>query len=323
MATVPLSGTNIRLLSGVPFSNDYKHTRWFDSLSQQTSYFLGKTVIHSMSEANYQRIEGKTFIRVNKSIDELWSTNYLMFQNAQYNTDWFYAFVTNLEYVQKGATNVHFEIDVFQTWKFDMNFKSSYVVREHCRLWNTDGTPVINTVDEGLNYGTDYEIVEATQYNPYGGIYFLVIVAKSTLHTFDGDPSFNYIHASLNGTPQPLSYYIHPFYIDFNFAIGATIDGTYTALNSIESLLTNIYSQTSAVNNIVSMYITQHIGVDVGYDSDNVAVILSPNDFEVVNVASAGTISTIYVKEKAAYSNSEINCGNKYSGFIMRMKANF
>jgi hypothetical protein len=26
MATVPLSGTNIRLLSGVPFSNDYKHS---------------------------------------------------------------------------------------------------------------------------------------------------------------------------------------------------------------------------------------------------------------------------------------------------------
>src|SRR6185312_11723432 len=157
MATVPLSGTNIRLLSGVPFSNDYKNTRWFDTKSEQTNYFTSKPLKHSMTEANFQRIEGFNFIAVNKSIDDLWGTNYIMFQNSQYNAKWFYGFVTKLEYVQKNRTNVHFQIDVFQTWKFEMNFKPSFVIREHCPLWNKDGSPIINTVDEGLNYGSEYD----------------------------------------------------------------------------------------------------------------------------------------------------------------------
>jgi hypothetical protein len=71
MATVPLSGTNIRLLSGVPFSNDYKHTRWFDSQSAQEDYFLGKTVVHSISQNTFQKIEGKNFIACNNNIDSL------------------------------------------------------------------------------------------------------------------------------------------------------------------------------------------------------------------------------------------------------------
>jgi hypothetical protein len=50
VAVVPASGTNIRLISGVPFSNDYKHTRWFDSVDQQTNYFLNRNVVHAANE---------------------------------------------------------------------------------------------------------------------------------------------------------------------------------------------------------------------------------------------------------------------------------
>jgi hypothetical protein len=67
MATVPLSGTNIRLLSGVPFSNDYKNTRWFDTQIAQTNYFLAKPTTHVASEHTFQRIEGRNFIRVKKA----------------------------------------------------------------------------------------------------------------------------------------------------------------------------------------------------------------------------------------------------------------
>src|SRR5690606_32605565 len=97
MATIPISGTNIRMLSNIPFSNDYKNTRWFDTKTAQTSYFMNKPVVHSMAETTFQRIEGQRYINTDKHIDDLWGTNYLMFQNAQYNNKWFYAFVTKLE----------------------------------------------------------------------------------------------------------------------------------------------------------------------------------------------------------------------------------
>ena len=64
MATVPLSGTNVRLLSGVPFYNDYKDTRWFDTKAAQTAYFLNRACPKSMQQATFQRFEDKTYISV-------------------------------------------------------------------------------------------------------------------------------------------------------------------------------------------------------------------------------------------------------------------
>ena len=127
MAVLPVSGTNIRLLTGVPFSNDYKHTRWFDTHQSQTNYFLAKQPVHIIKEANFQRDNGLTFINVDKSIDQLRTVNYVMFQNSEYHNKWFYAFVTRLEYVRKEMTRVHFQLDVFQTWKFDMQFQEETV----------------------------------------------------------------------------------------------------------------------------------------------------------------------------------------------------
>lgn len=313
MATVPLSGTNIRLLSGVPFSNDYKHSRWFDTLTQQTTYFTGKTVVHSMTQANFQRIEGKNFVSVNESIDSLWGTNYIMFQNAQYNNKWFYAFVTKLEYVQRNTTYVHFEIDVFQTWKFEMNFKPSYVVREHCKLWNSDGTPVINTIDEGLDYGAEYDIKGAGSYNPTP-LLFLVIVAKATLHVADGDPDSNYIKASMNGGPQPLSIYLHPF-DPFGGTPPIVVDGVLAELSTLKEILNQIYSLEGAVNNIVSLYITDHAGINFPIVDDE--FVADTSFFQTlipVNI-DGSTLTTLYVDEAISYSSTTIETRRKYIDF--------
>jgi hypothetical protein len=207
MATVPLSGTNIRLLSGVPFSNDYKHSRWFDTSTAQEDYFLGKTVVYSIPDNTFQRIEGKNFISVNQNIDALWGVNYVMFQNTSYNVKWFYGFVTKLEYRNKSTTHVHFEIDVLQTWMFTMNFKPSYVVREHCPLWNADGSPVVDLLDEGLDYGAEYDTVFTYQYQPNSGWKWLVILAKTPMHS----GSNTVATPTVIGTPQPLTVYMIPF----------------------------------------------------------------------------------------------------------------
>lgn len=314
MASLPLSGTNIRLLSGVPFSNDYKHTRYFETKEAQTSYFLGKTVVHSMVEAKFQRIEGRNYIKVNQSIDDLWGTNYVMFQNASYNNKWFYGFVTKLVYINVGATEVHFELDVYQTWHFEVTFKPSFVVREHCPLWQSPGVPVINTVDEGLNYGTDYDIVDVQHYQPLLNVMFLVIVCKATLHQETGDPGANYIHATTNGVAQPLSYYIIPFTPDFELPINVTIDGATQEMQTITSVLTSIYKQTSAVNNIVSMYITPHMGKNYTYNASDYAIVLNPNYFKIT-IVEGSSMPIVYVKDIYGYDSTEFDCGGKYEGY--------
>lgn len=318
MALVPVSGTNIRLLSGVPFSNDYKHTRWFDTSAEQTAYFDGKHVVHSMSEANFQRIEGKNFIAVNKSIDELWNTNYLMFQNTEYNSKWFYAFVTKLEYKQKKTTYVHFQIDVFQTWKFKVDFKPSYVIREHCKLWNDDGSPVVNTVDEGLNYGSEYDVVSINNHRAFEEIQFLVIVAKQKMHdvveTGEGEtenPSTTQtkIEATINGIPQPLAYYVHPFTAD-----GGDIDSNIS-ISNIKTVLKGLYTQDDAVNNIVSLFVTDYIGGGVTYVAGSIS--FDEEIFEHAGVAddTAENFNTVYLKDIKQYRAKIETIGTKYEGY--------
>jgi hypothetical protein len=315
MATVPLSGTNIRLLTGVPFNNDYKNTRWFDDKNSQTNYFLGKPTTYVQSDHNFQRIEGRTFIRVNKSIDSLWGTNYVMFQNTDYNSKWFYGFVTKLEYQNKNVTDVHFEIDVFQTWKFDMDFKPSFTIREHTNLWNSDGTPALNTIDEGLDYGKEYDTVSVINYKPYDNLLFLVIVSKEVMHN-SASVKEKTITPVMNGMPQPLSYYVHPFKQDGS-ALTLSIGGESRTLTPVTDTLKGIFSLDPSVNNVVSIYVTEHIGRWVDYNGSNVN--FDSGSFEAAQIADNANehVNTIYVKEMPEYDSITENLGDKYKDFTI------
>lgn len=313
MATVPLSGTNIRLLSGVPFSNDYKNTRWFDTKTEQTNYFTAKPVIYSNDKHNFQRIEGKHFIAVNKSIDELWGVNYLMFQNAEYNSKWFYAFVTKLEYKQTNNTLVHFQIDVFQTWKFEMNFKPSYVVREHRTLWNSDGSPVVNTADEGLAYGSEYDTVSAVQVQPTEGYKWLVIITKEPMH----NGSSNYVYPTVVGTPQPLCVYISPFLDDNTVPNVVDTTGQGGVISKPTDILKGLYTDTNAVNNVVSIYVTDFTGLPVTISGDVITFTGSGNEVVMVQISDGGTafFNCMWVRKVEDFGTEVKSLGNKYSGY--------
>jgi Caudoviral major tail protein N-terminus len=318
MATVPLSGTDIRLLSGIPFSNDYKHTRWFDTVTDQMAYFNSKPIVYSLAEYNFQRIEGKSFIAVDKSIDDLWNVNYVMFRNTAYDNKWFFAFVTKLEYKQRNNTWIHFEIDVFQTWKFDMNFKPSYIAREHCPLWNTDGSPVANTVDEGLNYGSEYDVVDVERYVPFKDIYFLVIVSKSLIHDREGGVAGD-IFPTINASPQPLCYYVHPFKLDGSNPY-AMINGEEAILSTPIEVLKAMFKFDDTVNNIVSLYVTDFTGLGMTYDGTTEELHLSPNNFHNVNIREVidGTetyLNTLFVYDVKQYTTKEDTIGSRWHGY--------
>lgn len=319
MAVVPVSGTNIRLLIGVPFQSDYKHTRWFDSNTAQRNYFLNKSAIHTMAQANFQRSDGQTFVRVNRPIEGLRSANYMMFQNKEYNDKWFYAFITELEYENAQVTKVHFQLDVFQTWRFEVQFKPSFVVREHRRLWNSDGSPAINTIDEGLNYGTEYDTVGSVQFVPNGGYKWLVIVSKEPLHGDSKD-----VTPTVIGTPQPLSYYITPFKDDDVTPI-ILFEGSSDAqpITPPTQVMKQIYKSETAVNNVVSIFVTDYTGIPVTYksgESTNTDDVLQfhGGGNKLSSVVIAGTdIYTLYVeKVKKFEEETRTVFQNKWDRFI-------
>jgi hypothetical protein len=323
MASVPLSGTNIALYSGIPFNSDYKHTRWFDSLSDQLNWFASQTHVASFTQDNFQRAEGKgAILRVKMSVDQLWNVNYISFQNADY-AKVFYGFVTEIEYVNNGLTRIHFEIDVLQTWMFDMNFKPSFVAREHCPLWNTDGSPVINTVPEDLNYGAEYETVYINNIQPNNGWKWLVVVAKSTIHAQDATVGIGVtfpaksIIPTVIGTPQPLSYYLVPFQTNDTVPVVNLSQQANVPVTKPSAFLRGLYLSDNAINNVVSIYVTDHTGI--GITSDANSITFNNNNNEIIPVSftasDSNTYQCLYVQSVWSFDQLSYFAGTKYLGY--------
>lgn len=147
--------TNIRLLKNVPLDTTYEHTIYFASATAQYNYFVGLQK-YNLANYTYQRVK-RGIARVGIKADNLYDCNYMMFQNTAYGNKWFYAFITSVEFVNNECSEVHFELDVMQTWFFDCEPDYCFVEREHSVTDNIGD----NILPESLNCG---EYV----YNDYG-----------------------------------------------------------------------------------------------------------------------------------------------------------
>lgn len=177
--------TNIKLLK-VPLSISNKNQLTFSSKTEQYNYFNGLSKIE-VDDCSYQRKDN--IIRYPAHIDSIIEYNYCMYQNSNYGDKWFYAYITNMEYENDGLTNITIKTDVFQTWQFDLNFKRSFVEREHV---NND-TIGANTIDENLNIG---EVIEEYKQEDIGlSQYPWLAIASSynpaTEKQFDGITIYN------------------------------------------------------------------------------------------------------------------------------------
>lgn len=146
MAFVP--NTNLSLLTGIPFNNNYEHTRWFDNQPQQFEYFFNRRFA-TFNDFTYQKPTNS--VRVPINYESVYKCTYVMYQNTNFGNKWFYAFVTHIEYVNPQVTELTLELDLMQTWQFEMSMKQCFIEREHV----ADDTVGAHTVPEGLEYG-DY-----------------------------------------------------------------------------------------------------------------------------------------------------------------------
>lgn len=193
-----LNITEVYLLN-VPLENDYKNTLYFTSKESQTEFFKSKKV-HSFTDFSYQRKDN--IIRIPKHIDDLWNCNYVMYQNKKYSNKWFYCFITDMEYINDGTTQIKIETDVIQTWLFDYTLKESFVEREHV----SDDSVGLHTIPEGLELG-DYVVNSVTKKESlnYRG-YLIGSTIDLSQSTIDKDTD-NVGGAVYNGVFSGVKYY--------------------------------------------------------------------------------------------------------------------
>lgn len=138
--------TSVKVLQAVPLDNSYKDTLTFENVSGQTFFFTGKA---KATYTNLSPINLYNSIRLPVCADDIYDCNYIMFQNANFKTKWFYAFITKINYVNPNMCQVEFEIDVMQTWYFDYTINPCYIEREHT---NND-TIGNNLIPENVSIG--------------------------------------------------------------------------------------------------------------------------------------------------------------------------
>ena len=120
--------TTVKLYHGVPLDLSYRNTVVWDSEGAQSGGF-DTYLKHTLGRQSYQRVNQGVF-RCSLGADQCYDCNYMAFQNSNYGSKWFYAFITKVEYVNNGMCNITFVIDIIQSYYFQWDFEHCFVERE-------------------------------------------------------------------------------------------------------------------------------------------------------------------------------------------------
>lgn len=260
--------TEVHLLTGVPFNISYNNVRDFKTAEEQLSYFIGKTKF-TFDKLTYQRVTANS-IKLDINYNDLLDVNYMMFKNESIKNKWFFAFITDYEFVSENTTRITYQLDVFQTYLFDYQFQSTYVEREHTTRYDIDGYPIINTLDEGLAYGSDYITTKIKHYEQLEGIIWAIIVSKVNLQAI---PNKAYGGSNVSNIPTPLYFYGVPISADGSNMGNFTINGT--SVSTIQDLWNLFTNSPDFVGSIVSMYYTSYVPFVVSKQSSNAITVSS------------------------------------------------
>ena len=255
MATI-IPNSEVRLIKNVPFSNNYKNVIQFNDKTSQEKYF--KSLPNILAD-DFKYVRNNGIIKVPYYRDEILEYNYLMFKNKAYGDKYFYAFITNISYINPNTSAISFELDVFQTWFMDVEFKPSYIEREHCQRWNSDGTPVINTIPEGLDYGSEYVYKGHTRlYDKTNNNKVKWLVIASTIDEEDligTSPEFQYCFSS-QALCNNIVFIVAPMF-EYGVADKWTLNGI--ELPSATEILRAFRYGSNLVKKAVSCYVTDYL----------------------------------------------------------------
>lgn len=127
-------------LGNVPFDNSYRHTlalsSWFTPATKEGKQAAQATTFRGMCntgirQGTYTYVRFNNAIRIQGNAEDYYTYDYVMYQNANYGSKWFYAFIVGVNYVNENVTEFELEIDVLQTWMFDYDLVAGFVEREH------------------------------------------------------------------------------------------------------------------------------------------------------------------------------------------------
>lgn len=260
----------VRIYKNVPFSIDYKNIMDFSSVAEQSAYF-NSLPQKTFSNLTYTRNNGTIIVNGNR--DTLLDYNYMSFVNKDYGNKTFYAFITNVRYSSANASYIDFVIDEWQTWCFDVDFKESFIERKHCKRWNSDGTPVINTQDEVLDFGSEYIVKDHREYN--NNLYWVCYV--TSVENYDA------IYSRPKDIPNQLAVFYAPIYKTTSNTIAQwKLGDVYMA--SHDTITNRFRNSEKLVNTLKSVFIVSEPPFSYSYTISGGYINITSNDLKVTKL---------------------------------------
>lgn len=268
--------STIRILRNVNLDNTYQHTIHFNGSSEQASYFA---TLAKYTVANYTYQRKERILRVGILADNLYDCNYIMFQNTSFGNKWFYAFITNVEYVNNEASNITFELDVMQTWYFDYRVMPSFIEREHSATDNVGDNLIPDDLELGEYVSDDFDGTN-------------LLGAKSIVVAATFDKNLNNVAGGMySGIYSGLYYNIFDNYTDVNdFINKATTANKASGIVSVFMMPKNMVSTIGSSVQVYDVNKSKKVsGAIGGYTPKNKKLYTYPYNFlYVTNLNGVG-----------------------------------
>lgn len=227
------AGTIVDLVN-VNWNNDYRDVVKFDNKGALNAF------LNSLAPASVQ-ITNMTYVKPNSDVmvpipynrvnryNYLRASNPLMPVDGDIQKDYYY-FILDAEYINPQTTRLRLQLDVWQTYVYDVSFGQCYVERGHIGIANEKqfdnyGRDYLTT-PEGLDIGADYrhiakrteEIVSLAA----GSISYqhdVLVVSTTDLNQDPGTPANPGMKSargsSVHDMPSGASFYLFPSVTDF------------------------------------------------------------------------------------------------------------
>ena len=142
--------TTVILASGIEWGNDYEHVRYYDNGKAGCLAHVRSKAVKTYTQSTPVRF-GELSYRGKGNESDVLKCNYLAFQNLPYSEEWYFGFITRVEWMSDNSFKIFFEPDRFQNSFYGLKLKPCFVEREH--VAKTDDVIGANLVPENIETG--------------------------------------------------------------------------------------------------------------------------------------------------------------------------
>lgn len=307
---------------GVFYPSDYTHVRHFRSQSEQSAYFDKLDKGYAQENMKYIREGTRGFsVKLTGKVEKATAFSYARIRNTHDSPKYYYCFVDSVDYIDDNTVQFNMTLDIYQTYCFGIRLLKSHVERQHERLYTDSGLPYPNTQDEGLNYGTEYDIVSRRPIMDHK-LYYLVIKSTKYLGKTKKDEDLKKLNRVV-GLPQSLYTYVIPFSLTHQFELIKGGEETFYVFPFLSTFLIALGADKGTVNSIVSLYVTTNAGFNIENDVKEVG-LNNTYQYDMGNLPKGLEVDFIEVDSKevpvllfTTYPDAVdpiYNIGNKYDG---------